>query len=42
MLTQHPFAYDWNAAPAFDPAATAPLTKALRAELAQLGCLRTP
>jgi diadenosine tetraphosphate (Ap4A) HIT family hydrolase len=42
MLTQHPFAYDWNAAPVFDPAATAPLANALRAELAQLGCLRTP
>ncbi len=42
MQTQHPFAYDWNAAPAFDAAATAPLLKALRAELAQLGVLRTP
>jgi diadenosine tetraphosphate (Ap4A) HIT family hydrolase len=42
MQTQHPFAYDWNAAPAFDAAAAAPLIKSLRAELAQLGALRTP
>ena len=42
MQTQHPWAYDWNAAPAFDATEAAPLIKALRAELAQLGCLRTP
>src|SRR5688572_16021806 len=42
MQTQHPWAYDWNAAPAFDAMAAAPLLKALRAELAQLGTLRTP
>jgi diadenosine tetraphosphate (Ap4A) HIT family hydrolase len=42
MQTQHPWAYDWNAASAFDAAEAAPLIKALRAELAQLGCLRTP
>jgi diadenosine tetraphosphate (Ap4A) HIT family hydrolase len=42
MHTQHPWAYDWNAAPRFDPVAAAPLIKALRAELAQLGVLRTP
>jgi hypothetical protein len=34
--------YDWNAAPPFDAAAAAPLVKSLRAELAQLGTLRTP
>ena len=42
MLTAHPWIYDWNAAPIFDPVSSAPLIKALRAELAQLGCLRTP
>jgi diadenosine tetraphosphate (Ap4A) HIT family hydrolase len=42
MQTQHPWAYDWNAAPVFDAIAAAPLVKALRAELAQLGALRTP
>ena len=42
MQTQHPWAYDWNAAPAFDAEAMAPLAKALRAELANLGLLRTP
>jgi diadenosine tetraphosphate (Ap4A) HIT family hydrolase len=42
MQAQHPWAYDWNAAPVFDPVAAAPLVKALRAELAQLGALRTP
>ena len=40
--TQHPWAYDWNAAPAFDAVAAGPLIKALRAELAQLGTLHTP
>jgi len=42
MQTQHPWAYDWNAAPAFDAATAAPLMKSLRAELSQLGTLRTP
>jgi diadenosine tetraphosphate (Ap4A) HIT family hydrolase len=42
MQTQHPWAYDWSQAPAFDALAAAPLLKALRAELAQLGTLRTP
>jgi len=42
MLTAHPWIYDWNAAPLFDPVASAPLIKALRAELAQLGTLQTP
>ena len=42
MQNQHPWAYDWNAAPRFDPVAAAPLIEALRAELAQLGVLRTP
>jgi diadenosine tetraphosphate (Ap4A) HIT family hydrolase len=42
MRTQQPWAYDWNAAPAFEPAAAAPLMKLLRAELASLGALRTP
>ena len=42
MQTQHPWAYDWNKAPTFDAHLLAPLTKALRAELAQLGALRTP
>ena len=42
MQTQQPWAYDWNAAPVFDAVAAAPLLKALRIELAQLGTLRTP
>jgi diadenosine tetraphosphate (Ap4A) HIT family hydrolase len=42
MQAQHPWAYDWNAAPAFDPHAAMPLMKTLRAELAHLGVLRTP
>lgn len=42
MQTQHPWAYDWKAAPTFDSAAAAPLVKALRVELALLGMLRTP
>jgi diadenosine tetraphosphate (Ap4A) HIT family hydrolase len=42
MRTQQPWAYDWNAAPVFDAMASAPLVKALRAELALLGTLRTP
>jgi diadenosine tetraphosphate (Ap4A) HIT family hydrolase len=42
MRSQHPWAYDWSRAPAFDPIATAPLMKSLRVELAYLGTLRTP
>mgnify|MGYP003575760525 CR=1 FL=1 len=42
MQTQHPWTYDWNQAPAFDPVAAAPLVRTLRAELAHLGALRTP
>jgi diadenosine tetraphosphate (Ap4A) HIT family hydrolase len=42
MQTRHPWSYDWNEAPAFDAAAAAPLIKSLRAELSQLGTLRTP
>jgi diadenosine tetraphosphate (Ap4A) HIT family hydrolase len=42
MQTQHPWAYDWNSAPAFDPVAAGPLMRALRTELAHLGALRTP
>jgi diadenosine tetraphosphate (Ap4A) HIT family hydrolase len=42
MRMQQPWAYDWNAAPAFDATAAAPLVKSLRTELAQLGVLRTP
>jgi diadenosine tetraphosphate (Ap4A) HIT family hydrolase len=42
LRTQQPWAYDWNAAPAFDAAASSGLLKALRKELAALGTLRTP
>jgi diadenosine tetraphosphate (Ap4A) HIT family hydrolase len=42
MQAAHPWMYDWNAAPAFDAAAAAPLVKSLRVELALLGALRTP
>jgi diadenosine tetraphosphate (Ap4A) HIT family hydrolase len=42
MQAQHPWMYDWNAAPKFDPVAEAPLIEALRAELAGLGALRSP
>lgn len=42
MQTANPWAYDWNAAPAFDAAAAAPLIESLRAELARLGTLLTP
>ena len=42
MQTQQPWAYNWSEAPGFDAAAAAPLIKSLRAELAQLGALRTP
>jgi hypothetical protein len=41
LRTLHPWSYDWNAAPAFDPKAVAPLMKALRAELTQLGTFET-
>ena len=42
LRTQHPWTYDWSKAPLFDAAAAAPLMRALRTELAQLGALRTP
>ena len=42
MQTQQPWAYDWNAAPAFDAVAAGPLFRALRVELALLGVLRSP
>jgi diadenosine tetraphosphate (Ap4A) HIT family hydrolase len=42
MQKQHPWAYDWNAAPVFDAGTNASLASSLRAELAQLGVLRTP
>jgi len=42
MRTAHPWTYDWNTAPIFEPVAAAPLLKALRAELSRLGALRTP
>jgi diadenosine tetraphosphate (Ap4A) HIT family hydrolase len=42
MQTQQPWAYNWSAAPEFDATTAAPLMKSLRAELSQLGALRTP
>ena len=42
LRTQHPWTYDWSSAPVFDPVTAAPLMRALRAELEQLGALRTP
>ena len=42
MQKQHPWAYDWNAAPVFDAGTSAALASSLRAKLAQLGVLRTP
>ena len=42
LRTQQPWAYDWSAAPPFDPHAAEPLIKTLRAELAHLGALRSP
>ena len=42
LRTQHPWAYDWSKAPAFDAVAVGPLMRALRTELAHLGTLRTP
>lgn len=35
--TAHPWAYDWDAAPAFDRAAFASLAESLRAELTRMG-----
>jgi diadenosine tetraphosphate (Ap4A) HIT family hydrolase len=35
--TSHPWAYDWDAAPAFDRTALAPLAESLRAELTRMG-----
>jgi diadenosine tetraphosphate (Ap4A) HIT family hydrolase len=40
LRTQHPWAYDWNAAPTFDVASFAAVAKSLRQELAELGVLR--
>jgi diadenosine tetraphosphate (Ap4A) HIT family hydrolase len=40
--TAHPWMYDWNQAPAFDPVTSGPLMRALRTELAHLGALKTP
>ena len=40
VRTQHPWTYDWSRAPAFDAVAAAPLMRALRAELGQLGVLQ--
>jgi diadenosine tetraphosphate (Ap4A) HIT family hydrolase len=40
LRTQHPWAYDWNAAPTFDAASFASIAKSLRQELAELGVLR--
>jgi diadenosine tetraphosphate (Ap4A) HIT family hydrolase len=37
LRTQHPWAYDWNAAPLFDPRAFGDLTAALRGALARGG-----
>jgi diadenosine tetraphosphate (Ap4A) HIT family hydrolase len=42
MRAQHPWAYDWSAAPRFDPMAASPLVRTLRAELAHLGALQAP
>jgi diadenosine tetraphosphate (Ap4A) HIT family hydrolase len=42
LQAAHPWTYDWNAAPAFDPVSDLPLLKSLRAELAVLGVLRMP
>jgi diadenosine tetraphosphate (Ap4A) HIT family hydrolase len=42
LRTQHPWAYDWSAAPVFDAVTLGPLIRSLRTELAQLGTLRTP
>lgn len=37
MITAHPWAYDWAAAPAFDPVAFAELAEAIRRELTRMG-----
>jgi diadenosine tetraphosphate (Ap4A) HIT family hydrolase len=42
LRTQHPWTYDWNSAPAFDAVAAAPLMRALRSELGQMGALHAP
>lgn len=39
MHAQHPWMYDWNEAPAFDPVAMGALADALRCELKRLGTL---
>ncbi len=41
MRAAHPWAYDWNAAPAFDRAAARELAVALRHELARMGVTKT-
>jgi diadenosine tetraphosphate (Ap4A) HIT family hydrolase len=42
VRTQHPWSYDWSRAPAFDAVVAAPLMRALRAELEQLGVIHAP
>ena len=42
LRTQHPWAYDWSNAVAFDPVAAGPLMHALRSELERLGTLQAP
>ena len=42
VRTQHPWSYDWSRAPAFDAVVAAPLMRALRAELEQLGVMHAP
>ncbi len=37
MRATHPWAYDWDAAPAFDRAIHGPLAESLRAELTRMG-----
>ncbi|MGH8149232.1 MAG: HIT family protein [Steroidobacteraceae bacterium] len=37
LRTAHPWAYDWQAAPAFDRAVHGPLADSLRAELTRMG-----
>lgn len=37
LRTNHPWAYDWQAAPAFDRAVHGPLAESLRAELTRMG-----
>ena len=41
MRAAHPWAYDWQAAPAFDRAAARELAEALRHELARMGVTKT-